>query len=1342
MSIKHIFFTIIYIIIFISNATYAQTPVLNHLTTKEGLSQLSVNCLYVDESGILWIGTRVGLNTYDGKEIRTFKQEKNNPFGLQSNFIQKITGNKNGILYILTTDGICEYNMHNNKFTTLRKGDLGTLYYDSQLYVTEKNVIYTYDKTNKKFNLFYQLPSNISQINAIMSNKDKIWIGTSNNGIYEYNKNNKTICNIIQKGNITQIYKDTKGNIWAGSWDNGLYIITDNKIINYKKGDSPQAPLSSNFVRAICEDNMGNIWIGTVEGIDKYDTKNKMFHRYSAGHNANNLSHPSVWCIEKDRQGTLWIGTYFGGVNYFNPEYSIYKRYEYSEKKGYGLSNPVVGRMTEDDKGNLWIGTEGGGLNYLDREKGSFTWYMHNDEEPNRISHNNIKSLFYDKNKHIIWIGTHTGGLNKFNLKSKEITHFKANNNDILSLPSNIIRDILPYTNDSLIIATQNGLCIINKENGKCRQLLDKLPEKIGMVADIEFDNDSNLWIAATGKGVYVYNIKNGKTINYRHYNEEENSISNNNINNITTDREGNIWLSTSGSGLDVYLSKTGKFMNFDKRRNNLLNDCVYQTEESLITGNLLLITPDGFSILDKENKVFHNYNSQNGFPLDAINENAMYIAQDGEIFLGGIHNMVSFHEKDLIKDYKEYNIMPTHLFVNGEEIEPGDKTGILKSALKYTDSIVLSHDQNMISIIYSATNYIPENSEKIIYKLEGFSDKWNDTRNSNSITYTNLDPGEYKLLIKADRGTFSPAPETSLTIIIKAPFYKTPIAYIIYIISVCLLLWYLITVYKGRIRLTESLKLEQQHTKNIREVNQAQLRMFTNISHEFRTPLTLIISQIETLIQNNKFSPQIYSKLSSIYQSCSQLRELISELLDYRKHELGHLTLKVSYTNIVTFIRENYLLFVDYASKKNISIELITSSEEIKLWYDPQQMQKVLNNLLFNAIKHTQEGGNIVISIKGNAEDVNISISDNGEGIAEKDLHKIFDIFYQAESTINNHGEIYGTGTGIGLALVKSIVSLHHGKINVNSKPGKGSTFTITLPYGNNTFSENEKADNTETENIEIIQQAETSEAENDEKYNMLVVEDNQQIRQMLKEIFTPFYNVNTVPSADEALITLESNMPDIIITDVMMPGMNGKELCKKIKSTPETCHIPVVLLTAQTAVEQYIEGYQTGADDYITKPFNTQLLISRCNNLVNSRILMQEKFSHQPETTAQILATNKIDKDIIDKAISIIEANISNTDFNMNMFAKEMGMARTNLFTKIKAITGQTPNDFIVNIRLKKGANMLKNNPELNITEIAEKIGFNSSRYFSKCFKDLYHISPLSYRKGETEKDESENN
>ena len=1330
-----------------SHLLYAQNMAFSNLTTEDGLSQFSVNSLYIDENGILWIGTREGLNRYNGKDIQTYKLEKDNPYSLFSNTVIRITGDRKGKIFLLCNDGVAQLDLRTQKFKTLLVDNIKSIYYNKGLYIAKKNEIYLYNENTNNFDLCYQLAGNNPEIFCMHADDRYLWIGTTNEGVYRLELDNHTLSHPIKRGNITSIYEDSDGELWIGSWENGLYNVhPDGSIQNFRYDINNPHSISSNFVRACCEDNLGNIWIGTFNGLNRYNKNNGLFQNHTSSNaKTDGLTHSSIWCIVKDQQGTLWLGTYFGGVNYFNPEYNIYTAYHYSPVEKKGLSNPIVGRIIEDKDGNLWIGTEGGGLNFFDRRKNEFRWYRSDKNHPNTIAHNNIKALYYDAESEDIWIGTHLGGLDRLDIRTGHFTHHKMKEGKPESLPSNIVRDIEPYGKDSLIIATQNGVCIIHKSTGKCHRLFQDSKEgrNIRMVADIEFDRTGDLWIAATGEGVFRYNLQTRELTNYRHSQNDANSLSNNNVYNILCDKQGNLWFSTSGSGLDLYRPQSDNFINFDQANNGLVGDCVYETQESPVSDNLLLISNQGFSIFDRHTLKSQNFNIDNGFPFSSINENALCVTRDGEIFLGSTKGMISFHEMELHFTPKPYSITLSKLYVNGKEIKVDDESGILQQALCYTPEITLKANQSMFTIEFATSNYVAANRDEMVYRLKGFSNEWTQTRTGYAITYTNLNAGNYTLEIKPQKQNANICAPVQLDIHILPPFYKTIWAYLIYIIIAGSLLGYLIRTYKMRIKLRESLKYEKKHAQDIELLNQSKLRFFTNISHEFRTPLTLIISQIETLLQVQNFTPTIYNKVLSVYKNSIQLRELITELLDFRKQEQGHMKIKVSTHNIVDFLYENYLLFLEYASTRQVNLNFKKEQDRLDVWYDQKQLQKVINNLLSNAMKHTKAEDTITLSVGCDEKNAIIRVTDTGEGIDAKEIDKIFDRFYQIDP-INPQETNKSTGTGIGLALTKGIVELHHGHIRVESERGKGSSFIVTLPLGNAHFtpeqidlrdSSIQQPDINKSE-MDILLKSEIQEEAPIRKLSdakILIVEDNDSIREILSNIFAPFYHVITASNGQEAWDLIGEEQPNIVVSDVVMPLMSGTELCKRIKSDFNTCHIPVVLLTARTAIEQNIEGLRIGADDYITKPFNTNLLISRCNNLVNSRILLQEKFSKQPQAQAQLLATNPIDKDILDKAMDVIEHHLDDAEFNVNIFAREMAMARTNLFTKIKAITGQTPNEFILTIRLKKGALMLRNNPELNITEISDRIGFSSPRYFSKCFKDIYHMSPLTYRKGD---------
>ena len=1308
----------------------------NYLSTENGLSQFSVYALHKDELGRIWMGTRDGLNVYDGNRIQYYKHDKEDQSSLVGNLVRAICGNDKGTLYIQTSEGLCEFDMHSEKFHTIQKGGVYNITYGADTLFTggDWQVNY-YDPQSRQLKPYCSLDVHLLIVSLLKDRDGNLWIGTRK-GLYCLKKGHSVPECVLPQVYIYNLYQDTSGDIWISAWEDGLFHLSDSGIVNYTDGrKNGRKELSSNSVRDCCEDNQGNMWIATFNGLNKFDKKTRKFTCYAPSDMAGSLSNSSVYCIINDHQGTLWVGTYFGGVNYFNPEYEIYTYYRPGIHESEGLNYPVIGCMAEDRLGNLWIATEGGGLNYYDRRKKCFKWYKHKEGASNSLSHNNIKSLYYDAQDDVLWIGTHQEGMNKLDMKTDRITQYRMPEM-AGEMTSNVVLDIIPYGRE-LLIASYDGVYRFNPKTEKFTLLLDLFCHRLFI------DSQGILWIAVEGKGVFSYRFDTGQLVNYKYTPEAENTISDNIITSIIEDRHHNLWFSTVSSGIDVYYRETGKFENFNARNNGLGSDCVYSITESQ-NGKLLLTTNQGFTIFDYYTKLFYNYNSENGFPFTTLNENSLYQCKDGEIFLGGVKGMISFYEKDLDIPLKPYNIIPVRLWVNGNEVGINDETGILKSSLYDASSITLKSNHSVLSIEFAMTNYIAANKNELIYKLEGFSDEWAQTHGQKMITYTNLPAGDYTLIVKAAGANHVYQSECRLAITVLPPFYKTGWAYLLYVIVTGIILFYLIKAYRDRIRLQESLKYEQQHIRDVEELNQSKLRFFTNISHEFRTPLTIIIGQIEMLLQGQSFSPAAYNKLLNIYKNGLQLRELISELLDFRKQEQGHMKIKVSRHELVDFLYENYLLYVEYAATCNVHFRFDKGEEKLEVWYDSRQLQKVINNLLSNAFKYTPKGGTISLNVYKKGEEAVIEVRDSGAGISPEEIEKIFERFYQVGS------DSVGTqGTGIGLALSKGIIELHKGRIEVSSHLDKGTTFTIYLKLGKEHFLK-EQIDTEPVKEeplsmpaepqLQLEQQVMDEDVQNRIKgAKMLIVEDNASLREMLAGLFEPYYEVITAPDGEEGLQKAQEVMPDIIISDIMMPKMTGIELCRQIKANFETCHIPVVLLTARTAIEHTIEGLRIGADDYITKPFNVSLLISRCNNLVNSRRVLQEKFSRQPQTQVQMLATNPMDKDLLDRTVAIIEKNLDNSEYSLSDLIKELYISRTNFFTKIKAITGQTPNEFILTIRLKKAAWMLKHELYLSVTEVSERTGFSSQRYFSRCFKDMYGISPLYYRTGNKEEEDS---
>lgn len=1339
---KHYIFILLLILGNCLTGVQANDITFSHITTENGLSQYSVNSIYQDENGLIWIGTGNGLNRYNGNEMKVYKRNRNAEGTLLHNVISRITGNRNGEIYLLGPTGITAFDLKTGQFSVLlEKSEVTTVYFKDRLYSNIRNQIIVYDEAEKKFVSHYTIEGIQSKIKALLADShNNLWIGTEKDGIFRLTED-KQLSHIHPKGNIISLAMDSHGEIWAGTWGEGMLRIKDNKVTPLKESDGQG--LSSNFAVCSCEDDLGNIWIGTINGLNKYDPATGHFTCYTSGQDKGDLTHSSIQCIIKDNQGTIWTGGYYGSINYFNPEYEIYTHYNASNNEKEGLSSPVIGRMTEDKDNNLWICTDGGGLNFYDRKTNTFRWFRPANGK-NSISQNNVKSLYYDRNKEILWIGTHLGGLNRLDIKTGTFLHYYNVEGDTTSIPDNIILDIKPYKGQ-LILGTRNGVGIFDPETGRCKRLFSDLKRIYPLSAyELFVDYYGTLWISVKGEGVFSYDFKTDKLTNYRHDPANPNSISDNEIHSIMQDHYFNLWFATKGNGIDRFNYETRTFENYDAQTYGLAGDEIFKICESRY-GLLWLATDRGLSLFDYTNKTSTNYTEQNGFPAWSTTENSMYITQDGELFLGSTNGLISFYEKDLNIAPKPYNVVLDRLLVNNKEVTVGDESGILNKELNYSTAIVLGPEYSVFSIYYSTSNYIAANQKKIEYRLEGFSDEWITPQNNNMVTYTNLNPGTYKLTFRIQESEDKFYPETQLAITILPPFYKTGWAYFCYLLTAGVIIFFIVRAWNERIRLQESLKYEQQHIRDVEMLNQSKLRFFTNISHEFRTPLTLIIGQVEMLLQYQSFTPAIYNKVLGIYKSSVQLRELVSELLDFRKQEQGHLKIMVSKYDLVNFLYENFLIFSEYGRNRQVSLLFVKEMDQLDVWFDNKQMQKVVNNLLSNALKHTPKGGEIAIGIRQEDNYAVIEIKDNGQGMEEKELSRIFDRFYQIEkldSTANN------LGTGIGLALTKGIVELHKGSISVSSTPGQGTIFTVRLLLGNKHFMPEQIHEQaiilpgekeTAPESVLSLEQMAMEESKQNRIRNarMLIVEDNESLRDMLVQIFSTFYQVNTASDGQEALESVKQEMPDIILSDIMMPNMSGMELCKLIKNNIDTCHIPVVLLTARTAVEHNLEGLRMGADDYVTKPFNINLLVSRCNNLVNSRLLLQEKFSKQPQTTPQMLATNPMDKEFMDKIIEIVERHLDNTEFNIEQLAREAGTARTKLFAKIKAVTGQTPNDFILNIRLKRGAWLLRNKPELNISEIADQIGFSSSQYFSTCFKNVYQMTPGAYRKNDAKEE-----
>ena len=1300
------------------------------LNNTEGLNLNTVLSLYQDERNYIWLGTSNGVKIYKGGQVTSYKHDKSDPLTLPNNEIKQIIGDHNGHVYLRTGDKcIVEYSIASATFKVLVSGSVNFIHFNNGLYYSTGSEIYRYDFEKSEAELLYSFENINIIISSIYKDSERLYIGTYGQGLYILENNN--LNQVVSKGYIHDIFKDSKGLFWLTSvYGDGVYVLDGEKVINYTNKASDPKTLSSDKTHRCCEDKDGNIWIGTLKGLNKFDRKTGEFIRFPN----TEFSNESVTSVLCDHQGTIWVATYYFGVFYSNPDQQYYQVFRQGYSESEGLSSAVISRIVEDNNKNLWIATSTGGLNRYNLETGDIKWYK-NSGQFNSISSDNIKSLCYDESRNCMWIGTHLGGLDRLNINSGRVYNYRHDPRDAQSIPSNIITDIIKWEKN-LIIASKGTISVFNPYNGTSKPLFqDNNYSKItGHCNQLLLDSRGRLWIAHTSSGAFCYNLETEKMMIFSNDKNLPGGISSGRINHMFEDSKGRIWLCNNQNGLDLYDENNGSFINFDVENSGIASNTVYAICE--IEPDKYILTSDlGYTILNSETRETTNYINNQNHPLSSATEKCLYKTSDGRIFIGGMNGMISFDSSRISSLPRNYDISPYVLSVDGVEVKPGDSSEILDKDLSYTSSISLSPNVNSIQLEYAVTDYLPYDRDRILYRLRNYTESWSVLPDNHTISFTKLPPGVYTLEVRSESQDGSSGIHHELEIRVKRPFYKTIWAIIIYLILAIILVWIIFKTYHNHIRLQETIKFEKQSSKREKELNQHKLRFFTNISHEFRTPLTVIIAQIELLMENTDFDKHTHSALTRIYKNCVLLKELIGELLDFRKQEQGYLKLRVSEKNIVSYVNELYLNFLSYAKKKHISYKFFKLYDDIPAWFDTKQLQKAINNLIINAFSHVQENGSVTVSVNKDSSNVVIDVTNTGQGIKADDINKIFDRFYQSESSYS--------GTGIGLALAKGIIDQHCGRIEVFSEPDKETRFRVFLPLGANHFTPEQLVRSQEEPSPVLVNQSAVSDIllqeteeelelpKNSEVKTVLIVEDSDSLRQTLVELFSPFYNVLAASDGEQAYELALKVVPDLVVSDVMISNLSGLQLCRKLKASDITSLVPVVLLTSKSDDAQKIEAYKYGIDDYVVKPFNSKLLVSRCNNLVNIRTALEEKYSEVKSTSAKtIVANSETDKRFLIKAKEIVLKHILDNTFNIEVLARELGVSRTKLFTRLKDIQGVTPLEFIMDIKIDEAAKLLKENPEYNISEVSDRAGFSSPKYFRKYFKNKYGMTPIEFR------------
>jgi ligand-binding sensor domain-containing protein/signal transduction histidine kinase/DNA-binding response OmpR family regulator len=1362
-----------------------------HLSINDGLSSSSVICIMQDKEGFIWFGTRDGLNKYDGYSFTVYHYSSSDSASLSNNWVKTIFEDSHGSLWVGTQNGLNRFDRCTENFTRYYHDDnnVNSLSHnvissiaeddDGYLWVGTQKGLNRYDKKRNQFVRYLHTPGDSGSIidnrikNIIQDSKSRLWVNTYK-GLDLLNRQDFSFSHFfvekeepLNPNEITALTEDTNGNIWRGN-SHGLKVLYtgSNRFVSFSISGKSKIRSIDSPIRSILEDTEGILWVGTYNGLYRIDrNKNSISLLQNIEGKQRSLSQNSVYSIVEDTKGDLWIGTWAGGVNYLDRNYDVFRHHTHSTSPN-SLSYKVVSSLVEDEKGNLWVGTEGGGLNYFNRKSNTFHHYRHRKDNSRSISADNIKSVISDHHGDL-WIGTHDGGLNFFDpdAPSKGFINYRHNASDPKSLDNDRVISLHEDSDHKIWIGTSGGgLNLLNKKE----QSFVKINKKFNAIGDQVFvineDDDKNLLIGSNN-GLCRINLTD---FSLNHFAEGlEILLEGKTILSILQLNQTNLYLGTEGEGLYHYNLENGALKNYTKKE-GLPNDVIY----GIIPDgdfNLWLSTNKGLSKFNTENQTFRYYDLQSGLQSNEFNYGSYLKTSRGELLFGGSNGITLFYPDEVKDNQFVPPVVVTAFYIKNKLIEVGDANSPLQASIEKTSEIYLDYDQSTFGFNFVALSYSQSGKNQYAYKLEGFDEDWNYIDNKRTATYTNINPGNYIFKVKASNNNLLWNEKgASIKMSIAPPPWKTWWAYLIYFIIFSLIVLSIRKYALIRIRDKNALKQERLDKEKLEEVNRMKIRFFNNISHDFRTPLTLILGPLERLINSHQKDGKVKQQYLIMQRNARMLLRLINQLLDLSKHDSGKLKLKAVNSNVVDFVKEVTIAFQEHARFRHIDFTFHSSAKKIPLWFDPDKLEEILFNLLSNAFKHTPDYGKISVRLQttdlfseginsrapighGSRDNgsgiksnkfVEIEVTDNGEGMSSQFMVNIFERFYQIERTETDKY----SGTGIGLALTKDLVTLHQGDISVRSEEQNGTSFIVKLPLGNVHLKEEEMIRNfRDSEDVahynlqklhaakltlqrgKSKKRAVTSGGSNENL--ILVVEDNTAVRDYICENFENEYQVIEAGNGEEGLQLATKMMPDLIISDVMMPKMDGIEFCRRLKTDLKTSHIPVILLTARTSLVYQKNGLETGADDYVTKPFNTTLLTLRVNNLITSRQKLKERFVKQVNLQPGEVTITSTDHQFLQKAIKIVEDHMSDSKFKVDDFIKEINMSRSVLFRKLKALTGQSTNEFIKTIRLKRAAQLFERS-DLNISEIAYEVGFNDPKYFRNCFKKQFGKSPSRYR------------
>lgn len=1369
----HTLIIIIFLFIFAPLTLNAQTG--KFYSTDKELSNSLVNKVYQDRKGFIWIATENGLNKFDGVRFSIYQHNDKDSTSLKNNYVRTLYEDSKGHFWIGCINGLQLYDRSTDSFTEVdiyRKDGRVNPHITSIVERTNGEIwlstsgqgiisIRRNENNSLEIRMETELVERMNSIylNALYEDSQKnLWIATEEKGLFRYSPENGELKNYkapfrINSDDVSSICEDRRGNIFVGTLTGGLFRLSNryNDLetfaqVSYKKGSNLK-------IKTLMLDKQGKLYIGTDgDGLKEYNVKENRIEDCEINAAPFDFSKSKVHSLIEDKDNNLWMGIFQKGIILIPSTLNRFNYYGYKSIKKNNIGSSCVMALCVDQQGMTWVGTDNDGLYGINEQGEQLVHYNAQPHNPHSVP-GTIMAIYEDSNNDL-WLGSYFSGLAKMDKRTGKCTYLTERIQQINNSWNEKVSCLSEDDNKNLWVGTYgSGIYQIKLDNYKITYYestrnenddwtIDRLPND--WINSIMKGNDGLIWIG-TYNGLACFNPHKNTFINYLN---QSNLLPGYVVFSLLEATDGKIWIGTS-EGL----------ICFDKRKENFTYYTVTEGLPSNVVcglsedenNNLWISTHHGLSKFIPEKNKFVNYHAADGIQGNEFSRGAVFKDKKGLMHFGGTDGVTTFHPKEIMEQKKDLRVIITEFYLANQAIKKGDKSSnqiITDRAVMDTEQFTISHNESSFSMEFSALEF--SNPDRIVYqyKIDELDNEWINTHpGMNRVTFSNLNPGKYTFRVRAmSHDNFSNI--RTVGIFITPPWYQTWWATLVWVFLTCLLIYAFLMYILSRIRHRQEI-MQREHQEQLSE---AKLQFFINISHEIRTPMTLIISPLEKLLKEGGEKQSTYLM---IYRNAQRILRLINQLMDIRKLDKGQMHLKFRETDIVGFIDDLMQTFDYQAQKKNISFSFLHEDKELKAWVDLNNFDKVLMNVLSNAFKFTQENGEIQVQLTTGTDPntrgalkqyFEIQILDTGIGIDKDKIEEIFERFYQ----INNDLTQSNFGTGIGLHLSRSLVALHRGTIKAeNREDASGTRFIIRLPLGSDHLKAEElenpdEITDTVSANNKVIETLlMNSESETDTKkikartrYRLLIVEDEDEIRKYLYDELRDEYRISEATNGKEALNMILKDKPDIILSDVMMPEMDGITLSKKIKQNININHIPIILLTAKSKTEDRVEGLETGADAYIVKPFNSEVLRTTISNLIANRERLKSKFSSEKQVEEKMAKIEKKSNDevLMEKIMNTINAHLSDPTLNVEMLAANVGMSRVHMHRKLKELTNQSARDFIRNIRLKQ-ASILLSEKKLTVSEIAYATGFSNISHFSNSFKELYGVPPSEYREVKSE-------